>query len=306
MLLPEWRVLSVTFRRTNAFIRIVFAWENVFIGSFFKHTCSFFISLKEIRFCATFLEDKSFPCCFYPSVISPQSQPCADSLQGWNTYKTCLSFGIRTHSASCCHAEETHLPSPPRSPPPSFFLLQSLLLPISPSFPLAWDRGTCDDRGVSVGHGDPLCRRSHWPGSQCIPSRSRSPSICPVCSQDPHSCPSRAPTVQPHRGLVTLGYNGKEVRVNVPLSEILHLSFFSLPPVLILLSFYLPVCAPLFVRRVLDQIFPVNLFILQVWMNPLVSPRDVYIFQIMQEVIHMFRIKTGQNLIDILELNRVP
>lgn len=268
---------------------------------FFKHTCSFFIPLKEIRFCAAFLGDKSSLCVcwlllslpYFSSITALCGFPAG--LEHIQNMPLLWDPGhILPPAVTLRRPTSRHLRGPPLS---SFFLLQSLLLPISPSFPLAWDRGTCDDRGVSAGHGDPLCRRSHWPGSRCIPPRSRPPSICPVCSQDPHSCPSRAPTVQPHRGLVTLGYNGKEVRVNVPLSEILYLSF-SLSDqishcVLILLSFYLVGCAPLFVRRVLDQIFPVNLFILQVWTNPPVSARDVYVFQIMHGVIHMFRIKTG-------------
>lgn len=94
---------------------------------------------------------------------------------------------------------------------PSFSLLPPLFLGLR--------LGTCDDRGVSVGHNDPLCCCSHWPGSQCIPPCSRSPSICSLCSQDPHSCPSRVSTVRPYRGLVTLGYNGREACANVSLSN---------------------------------------------------------------------------------------
>lgn len=109
-------------------------------------------------------------------------------------------------------------PPPPPSPfPPhpsplsssSFSPSFSLLAPLFPGL----RQGTCDDRGVSIGHSDPLCRCSHWPGSRCIPPRSRSPSICSLCSQDPHSCPSRASTVQPYRGLVTLDYSGREKSV---------------------------------------------------------------------------------------------
>lgn len=52
------------------------------------------------------------------------------------------------------------------------------------------------------------------PGSRCIPPRSRSLSICSLCSRDPHSCPSRASTVQLGRGLVTLNCSRREVCVN--------------------------------------------------------------------------------------------
>lgn len=110
-------------------------------------------------------------------------------------------------------AEETHSPfisSPPLSS--SFSLLP-------PLFPGLRQR-TCDDRGVSTGHSDPLlpfC--SHWPRSRYIPPRSQSPPICSRCSQEPHSCPSRAHTVQPYRGLVTLDYSGRKACVNVSLSN---------------------------------------------------------------------------------------
>lgn len=58
------------------------------------------------------------------------------------------------------------------------------------------------------------------PGSRYIPPRSRSPSICSLCSQDPHSCPSRAPTVQPRRSPVTPDYSrGEKPCVNVSLSN---------------------------------------------------------------------------------------
>lgn len=57
-------------------------------------------------------------------------------------------------SASCCQARRPT--SPPCSIPPFLLtLLRSLRLPITPLFS-GWRQGTCDDRGVSTGHGDPL------------------------------------------------------------------------------------------------------------------------------------------------------
>lgn len=47
-------------------------------------------------------------------------------------------------------------------------------------------------------------------GSRYIPPCSRSPSIYSLCSPGPHSCPSRASTVQPHRALVTQIYGTGE------------------------------------------------------------------------------------------------
>lgn len=66
-----------------------------------------------------------------------QSQASIDSLQGWTAYTTCFSSGLWPHSASCCQPEETHLTYYPSSSSLSsfFLLLQSLLLPITPSFP---------------------------------------------------------------------------------------------------------------------------------------------------------------------------
>ena len=59
-------------------------------------------------------------------------------------------------SAYCCQARRPT--SPPRSIPPFLLtLLQSLCLPIAPLFSGS-RHGTCDDRGVSTGHGDPLPR----------------------------------------------------------------------------------------------------------------------------------------------------
>lgn len=80
------------------------------------------------------------------------------------------------------------------------------------------------------------------PRSRCIPPRSRSPSICSLCSRDPHSFPSRASTVQPGRGLVTLDCSRREVCVNVSLSLIPHLFFQSSRLVIVRgsLSFFIP------------------------------------------------------------------
>lgn len=59
-------------------------------------------------------------------------------------------------SACCCQARRPT--SPPRSIPPFLLtLLRSLRLPITPLFS-GWRQGTCDDRGVSTGHGDLLLR----------------------------------------------------------------------------------------------------------------------------------------------------
>lgn len=67
-----------------------------------------------------------------------------------------ISTGMSPQSASCCQARRPT--SPPCSIPPFLLtLLRSLRLPITPLFS-GWRQGTCDDRGVSTGHGDPLPR----------------------------------------------------------------------------------------------------------------------------------------------------
>lgn len=115
------------------------------------------------------------------------------------------------------------------------------------------------------------------PGSRYIPPRSRSPSICSLCSQDPHSCPSRASTVQPYRSLVTPDYSQREACVNVspsnppsilPVIQISHcvcncLSF---------LSLYLLICSP-FLGSFCVSLSPFNalllsLFAFQTGLNP--------------------------------------
>lgn len=94
-----------------------------------------------------------------------------------------------------------------RSSSPSF--------PLLPFFSLACDRGRVMTEVSAQVTVILSCRCSHWPGSRYIPLSSWSPSVCSLCSQDPHSWLSRAPTVQVHRGLVTPVYSGREVCVNV-------------------------------------------------------------------------------------------
>lgn len=163
-----------------------------------------------------------FPClCFVvvdrfsPGLFSrptSQSRACRKALQGWATCEACVSTGMSPQSASCCQARRpTSPPLPPTSPCrslPSFLLtlLRSLHLPITPLFS-GWRQGTCDDRGVSTGHGDPL----PWlfplaGGVDTFLPRSPSTSICSLCSRAPHSSSSRASTVRPHRALVTQVY----------------------------------------------------------------------------------------------------
>lgn len=67
---------------------------------------------------------------------------------------TRYSSGCWTHSASCCQWRR----GPP--PPTLLFLLQCLTSTSSFS---GLRQRTCDDRGVSTGHGDPLLLPcSHW------------------------------------------------------------------------------------------------------------------------------------------------
>lgn len=105
--------------------------------------------------------------------------------------------------------EETHLtpllhssfPShtPPVSPSPyypSFLRLET--------WDVRWQR--CQHRSW---WSPPAVVPTSW-GSRYIPPWSRSPSIYSLCSPGPHSCPSRASTVQPRRALVTQVYGAGE------------------------------------------------------------------------------------------------
>lgn len=171
------------------------------------NTSGHVFNLKEIRFCITLSKGKQgllLCVCWLHRLLSLFLNPRLHT----NRASPLESGHILPPAVS---AEETHSPtSPPLSS--SFSLLPSL-------FPDLRQR-TCDDRGVSTGHGDPLlpfC--SHWPRSRYIPPCSRSPPIYSQCSQEPHSCPSRAHTVQPYRALVTLDYSGRKACVNVSLSN---------------------------------------------------------------------------------------
>lgn len=151
-----------------------------------------------------------------------QSQARIDSLQCQTAlHNMLLLWDLDTF---CLLLSGSGDPLPSTSTPPSPFSL--LLLPYYPLFSLAWDRGRVMTE-VSAQVTVILSYRSvpTGPRSRCIPPRSRSPSICSLCSRDPHSFPSRASTVQPGRGLVTLDCSRREVCVNVSLSLIPHLFF---------------------------------------------------------------------------------
>lgn len=98
-------------------------------------------------------------------------------------------------------------------------LLQSLLLPITLSFPwpytedLWWQRCQHRSRWSSPAVLFPLARESIHSSLFSVPI-----NLLSVFS-GPHSCPSRASTVQPYRGLVTLDYSRREACVNVSLSN---------------------------------------------------------------------------------------
>lgn len=129
-------------------------------------------------------------------------------------------------STSCCQARG---PTHPLAP----FLLSfshssSLSVSLLPLFSSAGDRGRAMTEVSAQVMVIPSRGCSHWPGESIHSSSSRSPSIYSLCSPGPHSCPSRASTVQPHRALVTQVYeSGRMVCVNVSL--ILHLFFFPPP-----------------------------------------------------------------------------
>ncbi len=152
-------------------------------------------------------------------------------------------------------------PPPFTSNPLSFSSssLSSFLSSSSPSFSLlpplfpGLRQRTCDDRGVSTGHGDPLlpfC--SHWPGSRYIPSRSRSPSICSLCSQVHIPAHQELPLSSLTGVLLHCTIVG-EKPVWMFLSLILHLFFQSsrlvteCVSVSRFLSFYLLICSPFLV-----------------------------------------------------------
>lgn len=120
----------------------------------------------------------------------------------------CLHWDVSTVRL-LLSGEETHLTPLLHSSFPSH------TPPVSPSpyYPSFLQLETRDVRWQRCQH------RSWWSppalvptgrGSRYIPPRSRSPSIYSLCSPGPHSCPSRASTVQPHRALVTQVYEAGE------------------------------------------------------------------------------------------------
>lgn len=146
---------------------------------------------------------------------------------------TSFSSGLGPILPPAVGAEESHspLPPPPHTPPPHPLLFPSP--PVSPSpyyllfFPSTARDRTRDDRGVSTGHSDPLLPLfSQWLRSWYIPPLPQSPPILCCCSQDLHSCPSRALTVEPYKVLLHWTIVG-EKPVWMLFCLILHLFFHS-------------------------------------------------------------------------------